>query len=53
LLELAAGLVEEAGTAPSFSEAFAKVKGYAQPQDLICVCGSLYLVGEARKQLLS
>ena len=52
LLQLAEGLVEKAGTAQSFGEAFAKVKGYAHPNDLICVCGSLYLVGEARKQLV-
>ena len=52
LLQLAEGLVEKAGTADSFSAAFEEVKSYAKPQDLICVCGSLYLVGEARKQLV-
>ena len=52
LLQLAEGLVEKAGTADSFSAAFEEVKSYAKPQDLICVCGSLYLVGEARKLLV-
>ncbi|NLA57332.1 MAG: bifunctional folylpolyglutamate synthase/dihydrofolate synthase [Firmicutes bacterium] len=51
LQELAQGLVEKAGTADSFGTAFREVKRYAHPQDLICVCGSLYLVGEARKLL--
>ena len=53
LLQLAEGMVEEMDTAPSFDVAFEKVRQGAHSRDLICICGSLYLVGEARKQLLA
>ncbi len=52
LLQQAQGLVEKAGTADSFAAAFEQVKSCAHPEDLICICGSLYLVGEARKLLV-
>ncbi len=48
---LAEGMVEEADTAPCFGAAYEKVSRRAHRDDLICVCGSLYLIGEARKQL--
>lgn len=53
LLHLAEGMVEEAGTAPCFRDAYEKVLTEAHVGDLICICGSLYLIGEARKQLLA
>lgn len=53
LQQLAAGKVEETGTAASFSEAFDEIRRRAHKGDLICICGSLYLIGEARKQLLA
>ena len=53
LLGLVEGMVEEADTAPCFGAAYDKALGRAQKGDLICICGSLYLIGEARKQLLA
>lgn len=52
LRELAEGMVESAESASSFHDAYQKVRQRANPRDLICVCGSLYLVSEARKQLV-
>jgi dihydrofolate synthase/folylpolyglutamate synthase len=52
LMELASGMVESAESAPSFHDAYQKVRHRAKPRDLVCVCGSLYLVSEARKQLV-
>ncbi|NLK07243.1 MAG: bifunctional folylpolyglutamate synthase/dihydrofolate synthase [Firmicutes bacterium] len=44
--------MKEVCTAPSFASAYRQVLKKACPSDLICVCGSLYLVGEARAYLL-
>ncbi len=54
--QLAAILAEEerskAQSAPTVKEALALATGMAQSGDLICVAGSLYLVGAARRILL-
>jgi dihydrofolate synthase/folylpolyglutamate synthase len=54
--QLAAILAEEerskALSAPTVAEALALAGDLAQSGDLICVAGSLYLVGAARKILL-
>ncbi len=43
---------KEIGTAQTLGEAYTKVVQKASSRDLICICGSLYLVGEARHQLV-
>ncbi len=52
LLQLAAGFKPDAEIAASFAEAYSRVQQQAQPQDVVCICGSLYLIGEARHQLV-
>lgn len=52
LKELARGMVEFAEGVPTFHDAYQTVGHRAKPRDLVCVCGSLYLVSEARKQLV-
>ncbi|NLJ24520.1 MAG: bifunctional folylpolyglutamate synthase/dihydrofolate synthase [Firmicutes bacterium] len=52
LKELAGEIVEFADNVPTFHDAYQTVRHRARPHDLVCVCGSLYLVSEARKQLV-
>ena len=52
LLQLATQLISNTGIAPSFGAAYQRVQAEAGPKDVICVCGSLYLVGEARELLV-
>ncbi|NMB24790.1 MAG: hypothetical protein GX986_04585, partial [Firmicutes bacterium] len=52
LLQLATRLISNTGIAPSFRAAYQRVQAEAGPKDVICVCGSLYLVGEARELLV-
>lgn len=52
LLQLATQFPAEIGMAVSFSTAYERVQAKARPKDVICICGSLYLVGEARQLLV-
>lgn len=48
LARRAAGLVETVAVEPSAEGAVARARALAGPEGLVCVCGSLYLVGEVR-----
>jgi folylpolyglutamate synthase/dihydropteroate synthase len=49
---LSAALWEKAVRAASVPAALAQARSLAAPDDLICISGSLYLVGAARQLLL-
>lgn len=48
LARLAAGLIDPIVVEPDAAQALEKARALAGPQGLVCVCGSLYLVGEVR-----
>lgn len=52
LAHQAGGLIARVEEAPNWETAYKRVRNQAAQGDLICVCGSLYLVGEARRHLL-
>lgn len=51
LVRRAEGLIEDVAVEEDAGRALARAKEWAGPDGLVCVCGSLYLVGEVRAQL--
>src|SRR5690606_14110359 len=51
LARRAEGLIEDVAVEADAGRAVARAKELAGPDGLVCVCGSLYLVGEVRAQL--
>ena len=47
MAELARGLGSEPVVEPDLSRALDEARAWAAPEDAVCVCGSLYLVGDA------
>jgi dihydrofolate synthase/folylpolyglutamate synthase len=52
LAQHARGLGVETRAVPDVAEALAEAAGLAGPEGTVCVCGSLYVVGEAREALM-
>jgi dihydrofolate synthase/folylpolyglutamate synthase len=51
LREAAEGRVDELAVVPDVAEALAAARDGASPEDVVCVAGSLYVVGEAKEAL--
>lgn len=51
LARRATGLIENIEVEPALEQAVARARTLAGPDGLVCICGSLYLVGEVRRFL--